>query len=77
MPCSCKEIERQYGDSDCKCVHYRERFPDCECEHKSVSDYSPGPVSDEEVLIRTLYSPVQINQETGFVDPTLELVKSP
>ena len=70
MPCSCKEIERQYGDSDCKCVHYRERFPDCECENKSVSDYSPEPVSGEEVLIRTLYSPAQINQETGIVDPT-------
>lgn len=28
-----------------------------------------GPVEDDEILIRTLYSPVQINKETGVVNP--------
>ena len=69
MLCSCREIERQYGDSDCKCVHYRERFPDCECENHSVSDHSPGLVGDDEVLIRELYSPHYINEDTGEVKP--------
>lgn len=69
MSCLCKELERQHGGGNCKCVHYRERFPDCECEKCSVSDYSPGTAGDEEVLIRTLYSPFQINSETGHVDP--------
>ena len=69
MPCQCKELERRHRDSGCKCVHYREEFPDCECENTSVSDYSPTLVQDDELLIRTLYSPIQINQETGWVDP--------
>jgi len=69
MSCPCKGLERQYGNGGCKCVHYREQFPDCECENCSVSDHSPGPVHDREVLIRTVYSPHQINQETGEVDP--------
>ena len=69
MPCKCKELERRYRDDGCKCVHYREEFPDCECEEVSVSDYSPALVRDDELLIRTLYSPIQINQDTGWVDP--------
>jgi hypothetical protein len=69
MSCPCKELERQHGEAGCKCVHYREQFPCCECEKCSVSDHSPGPVQDDEVLIRTVYSPVQINRETGEVDP--------
>jgi len=69
MPCGCKELERTHRAGDCKCVHYREEFPGCECETSSVSDHSPGVVGDEELLIRTVYSPIQINQETGIVDP--------
>lgn len=34
-----------------------------------MSEHSNGIVENEEVLIRTLYSPVQINKETGYVDP--------
>ena len=69
MSCQCKELERKYGDSGCKCVHYRKEFPGCECEKYSVSDYSPGLIQDDELLIRTVYSPIQINQKTGWVDP--------
>ena len=69
MPCDCKALEVKYGDSGCKCVHYREHFPECECERSSVSAHSPGLVQDDEILIRTLYSPFQINEETGRVDP--------
>ena len=68
MACTCKELEDEYGDSGCKSVHYREQFPDCECENFSVSDYSPGPVQDGEWLIRTFYSPVHINLN-GEVNP--------
>lgn len=69
MSCPCKEIERRYGGSDCKCVHYRDLFPNCECENGSVSDHSPGLVQDDEVLVRVLYSPHYINKETGEVTP--------
>lgn len=64
-----KEIERRYGGSGCKCVHYRDLSPNCECENYSVSDHSPGLVQDNEVLVRILYSPHYINKETGEVTP--------
>ena len=69
MTCRCKELERKYRDSGCKCIHYREEYPGCECEKYSVSDHSPGLVQNDELLIRTVYSPIQINQETGQVNP--------
>lgn len=69
MPCQCKELERRHHGSGCKCIHYREVYPDCECEKYSVSDHSPGLVENCELLIRTVYSPIQINQATGQVDP--------
>lgn len=69
MSRTCKELERQFGDGGCKCIHYREQFPGCECENHSVSDYSLGAVGNEEIIIRTLFSPIQINGKTGFVDP--------
>ena len=56
MTCSCKELEAQYGEDQCKCVKYREQFPDCKCESVSVSDHSPGPVTNHEVLVRTVFS---------------------
>lgn len=69
MTCSCKELERNHGQGPCKCVHYRETFPDCECERATVSDFSPGPVRNDEILIRTLYSSIHINNQTHEVDP--------
>ena len=69
MPCTCKELESQHGSGDCKCVRYREQFPNCECERHSVSDHSPGLVEDDEPLVRTLYSPHHINKATGDVTP--------
>ena len=34
-----------------------------------MSDHSPGVAGDDELLIRTVYSPIRINQETGVADP--------
>lgn len=38
------------------------------CEHESVSEHSPGPVADGEVLVRTLFGEQQIDQE-GCLKP--------
>jgi hypothetical protein len=70
MPCTCPELEKLHAESGCKCEHYRNHFPDCQCEAETVSEHSPGIVSENEVLIRTIYSPVHINTETGEVNPT-------
>src|SRR5262245_41322742 len=68
MP-GCKELEQQHGGGGCKCEHYRRLFSGCTCESESVSDHSPGLVGDDQRIIRTLYSPVYINPDTGEVTP--------
>ena len=68
MSCTCMELEAQYGQGDCKCARYRERFPDCACENESISEYSPGTVADSEVLVRTLFRDQQIGPD-GHLKP--------
>lgn len=63
MSCTCMELEAQYGQGECKCARYRERFPDCACENESVSKYSPGTVADSEILVRTLFRDQQIGPD--------------
>lgn len=68
MSCRCIELETQYGQGDCKCAHYREEFPECACEHESVSEHSPGPVADSEILVRTLFREQHVGQD-GHLKP--------
>ncbi len=68
MSCTCLELEAQYGQGDCKCAHYRKHFPDCACERETVSKHSPGPVTDNEILVRTLFSERQIDPD-GYLKP--------
>lgn len=68
MSCTCLELEAQYGQGDCKCTHYREHFPDCACERDTVSKHSPGPVTDNEILVRTLFSKRHIGPD-GYLKP--------
>ena len=67
MACGCKQLESQHGEGDCKCVHYREQFPECQCESESVSDHSPGVVQDSEMLIRAVFKEGQVDPATGRV----------
>ena len=62
MACGCKELEAQHGSGNCKCVQYREKFPDCKCEEESVSEHSPARVSDDEVLVRIIFNPIFVDQ---------------
>lgn len=57
------ELEAQHGQGDCKCEHYREKFPDCACERESVSTHSPGPVTNGEVLVRTIFKQQLIDRD--------------
>ena len=68
MTCTCKELETRYSEDQCKCVKYREQFPDCKCESDSVSDHSPGPVVDNEVLVRTVFSEWKVGGD-GYATP--------
>lgn len=68
MPCGCRELEAKYSQTECKCARYREKFPDCMCERESVSIHSPGPVADDEILVRSIFAEEQLDQE-GRVKP--------
>lgn len=61
MSCPCKELERQQGDGDCKCVHYRQQFPDCHCEGCSVIWWSNGSNSRRK--------PIQREKMTVYLEP--------
>lgn len=69
MSCSCIKLETKYGQGECKCAHYRQHFPDCQCERESVSEHSPGPVKDSEILVRTLFRR-QTTDQDGRLKPT-------
>ncbi len=61
------------------CEKYRSLTENCICEKNSVSEYSPCPVHDDECLIRQIYSPIHVDEETGrltslaFQDASLHL----
>lgn len=61
-----KEVEQTYGDSGCKCAHYRKFFPDGDGDGCSVSDHSPGAVTGDESLYRFL-------QPDDFEEGTLKI----
>ena len=44
-----------------------ERFPAGDCEAVSVSDHSPGPVEDQETLVRLVFHPIHVDEKTGVV----------
>jgi len=52
-----------------KCGEYRLQAENCICEKESVSKYSPCPVHNDECLIRQIYSPIHIDEETGRLKP--------
>jgi len=43
---------------------------DCPHELNSVSEHSPGIVTDDEDLVRAVFSPIHINEVTGELDPS-------
>ncbi len=51
---SCRDVELTYGNSGCKCVHYRRLFAPGYCDGFSVSEHSPGAVKSDETLYRFL-----------------------
>jgi len=65
---SCRDAGSE-TDNSSVCDYFRDHEPDCACERKSVSPYSPSPVEDGEPLLRLIFSPIHINDETGEVMP--------
>ena len=53
---------RPFGD---RAAFIDKRSPNCRCEVARTSRYSPGPVSETEVLIRLIVSPRHIHRKKG------------
>ncbi|TAE59188.1 MAG: hypothetical protein EAZ87_10515 [Nostocales cyanobacterium] len=62
---NCSEI---YNVTSNRCKFVQKNDSQCNCEKVSVSQYSPGRIEDDEILIRQIYSPIHIDQETGKVN---------
>ena len=62
------ELEAKYSQTECKCTQYRERFPNCVCERESVSVHSPGLVTDNEILVRSIFTDQPLDQK-GHLKP--------
>ncbi|GCL36003.1 hypothetical protein SR1949_11030 [Sphaerospermopsis reniformis] len=62
---NCSEI---YNVTSNRCKFVQENDSECNCEKVSVSQYSPGIIEDDEILIRQIYSPIHIDKETGKVN---------
>ncbi len=65
---SCRDVELAYGNSGCKCVHYRRLDPNGDCENHSVSAHSPGKVEHTETLYR-LILPEHLRRGLSTIDP--------
>ncbi len=63
---SCSEI---YTVTSNRCKFAQQNDPQCNCETVSVSQYSPGVIEDNEILIRQIYSPIHIDEQTGKILP--------
>ncbi|MEA5579125.1 hypothetical protein [Anabaena sp. UHCC 0451] len=62
---NCSEI---YNVTSNRCKFVQNNDSQCNCEKVSVSKYSPGIIEDDEILIRQIYSPIHIDQETGKIN---------
>ena len=63
---NCSEI---YNVTSNRCKFVQENDSQCNCEKVSVSQYSPGIIEDDEILIRQIYSPIHIDKQTGKILP--------
>ncbi|MBE9237949.1 hypothetical protein IQ227_18415 [Anabaena aphanizomenioides LEGE 00250] len=62
---NCSEI---YNVTSNRCKFAQKNDSQCNCEKVSVSKYSPGIIKNDEILIRQIYAPIHIDQETGKVN---------
>jgi hypothetical protein len=60
----CRAAFAQLDESEdrLRALHLDELQPYCRCQTSSVSAHSPGPVVDEEILIRVVVAPEQVKK---------------
>lgn len=64
---SCMDLfSRVAGDAK-KAAAIDAECPHCACEAHSVSQYSPGPVGNDETIWRLILAPTHVDAETGKV----------
>lgn len=62
---SCRDVVQQ-GTSRCAAFA---KWEECQCEQVQTTEFSPGPVLNEEILIRHIFSPLHFDQETRTLKP--------
>jgi len=64
----CRELFSRSGLSGLALQEAVEKgFPNGECEAVSISEHSPGPVSEAETLVRLVFHPIHVDESTGRI----------
>jgi hypothetical protein len=64
----CTDVLKSPDGVRCRCKILAEQFPNFQCEGHALSEESPGPVKDGEVLVRFIYTPHHTTSD-GHVKP--------
>ena len=68
MKYECVEFFNNEDFLHSKCKYLADNFEKAlEWERLSVSEYSPGIVEDHEIIVRQIYSPIHIDDESGEI----------
>ncbi len=60
-----------HNSSDKRVSLINEHAPDCRCEAFSMSEFSPSPIADTELISRFVFSPIHTDKKTGKFKPSL------
>ena len=67
----CRDVNRDTQDDPQRADKLSAVSPTCGCEKFRTSQYSPGVVSNDEMLTRFVFSPVHVSKKNGGVLPAL------
>jgi hypothetical protein len=66
----CRDCQRRLAAHPERAAMFAAEHPECRCDKVSISAFSPGPVGNEEILVRFVVDPKHVNPdgtiEVGF-----------
>lgn len=68
--CSCKEVNESSDGHDNRVDLISDVGPECACEQFSLSEHSPGPVTDGETIIRMVCVPMHVHRKKPELTPS-------
>jgi hypothetical protein len=69
--CDCQKLNLDTTKKEDRVALIYEAAPDCGCESKKTSKFSPYPIANEELIARFVFSPIHINKKNGEIKPSI------